>query len=153
MADKAGNTKERISKAKAKAAKAKVRAVEAKVKAAEVKAKAREGVVARGVAKHGSGFADFIRGRGIVGMAIGLAIGTVASGTVKDIVEGFVTPLVQFIVGSQASLETQQYHLDLWGRQADFQWGLALSSSITLVATIFVVYILVKAARLDKFDK
>lgn len=98
-------------------------------------------------------FIDFIRTRGIIGMAIGLAIGTIASGTIKTIVEGFVTPVVQFIVGTHRTLEVQVWHVELWGRTADFQWGAALSSLITLLATIFVIYLLVRIFKLDKIDK
>lgn len=98
-------------------------------------------------------FIDFIRNRGVVGMAIGLAIGTVASGTISTIVVGFVTPVVQFIVGTNTRLERQEWHMELWGRTADFQWGAALSSLITLVATIFVIYLIVRIAHLDRLDK
>jgi len=100
-----------------------------------------------------SAFIDFVRTRGIVGLAIGLAIGTVASGTIKTIVEGFITPIVQFIVGTHRTLEVQVWHVELWGRTADFQWGAALSSLITLVATIFVIYVLVRILQLDKLEK
>lgn len=100
-----------------------------------------------------AGFVSFIRDRGIVGMAIGLAIGTVAAGTVKVIVQGFITPLVEFIVGSHKHLESQIWHVQIWGRMADFQWGAVLSSIITLAATVFVIYLLVRMAKLDRLDK
>ncbi len=134
-----------------KSAKRKVAA--AKARAAERARTAREKAVVKKAAGHASGFIDFIRTQGIVGLAVGLAIGTVASGTVKTIVEGFITPIVQFLVGTHDNLEQQTWHVELWGRTADFQWGAALSSVITLTATIFVVYILVKVAKLDQLDK
>ncbi|USN96509.1 MAG: MscL family protein [Candidatus Nomurabacteria bacterium] len=109
--------------------------------------------VVRGVNRQAVSFVDFIRDRGIVGMAIGLAIGTVASGTIKTLVESFITPLVRFIVGSHGRLEASYWHIELWGRKADLLWGAALSSLITLVATIFVVYVLVHMAGLDRIDK
>lgn len=105
------------------------------------------------IANHGSGFMNFIREQGVVGLAVGLAIGTAAGDTVKKLVEGFITPVVQFIVGSQAGLESSVWHLDLWGRTADFKWGAFLSSAITLIAVAFVVYFIVKGLKLDKLDK
>lgn len=126
---------------------------EAKVRAAEKARAAKEKTVVVSVTKQASSFADFIRDRGIVGMAIGLAIGTVASGTIKTIVEGFVTPAVQFIVGTHRTLEVQVWHVELWGRTANFQWGAALSSLITLIATVYVIYLLVHMAGLDRLDK
>ena len=86
-------------------------------------------------------------------MAIGLAMGTVASGTIKTIVEGFVTPAVNFVIGTHDKLEAQVWQVDAWGRQATFRWGVALSSLITLVATIFVIYLIVHFARLDRLNK
>ena len=128
-----------------------------KVAKARARAHARA-AAARSRARHVSknettAFVDFVRTRGIIGMAIGLAIGTIASGTIKTIVEGFVTPVVQFIVGTHRTLEVQVWHVELWGRTADFQWGASLSSLITLIATIFVIYLLVRVLHLDKIDK
>ena len=48
--------------------------------------------------KHGNGFMDFIRTQGVVGLAVGLAIGTAAGDTVKKLVDGFINPIIQFIV-------------------------------------------------------
>jgi large-conductance mechanosensitive channel len=135
-----------VSQAKAKVAAAKARAAE-KARLAKDKR------VVVSVNKQASGFADFIRNKGVVGLAIGLAIGTVASGTVKTIVEGFVTPVVQFLVGTHTHLEAQVWHVKLWGRTADFLWGAALSSLITLVATVFVIYVLFRVAKLDQLEK
>lgn len=140
------DNKKTVKKAKAKATAVKARAVE---KAVAVKEKR----VVQPITKHSSGFVDFIRNQGIVGVAIGLAIGSVAAGTVKTIVEGFVTPVVQFVVGTHKTLEVQVWHVELWGRTADFKWGAALSSLITLVATVFVIYLIVHFARLDKLNK
>ena len=102
---------------------------------------------------HGSGFMNFIREQGVVGLAVGLAIGTAAGATVKTLVEGFITPVVQFIVGSTAGLEAAVWHVDLWGRVADFKWGSFVSSAITLVATAFVIYLIINGLKLDKLDK
>lgn len=135
--------KKTTSQAKAKVAAAKARAAQ----------KAKTNFAVGAVNKQATGFIDFVRTRGIIGMAIGLAVGTVASGTIKTIVEGFVTPLVNFIVGTQDKLEAQVWHVELWGREANFMWGSATSALITLIATIFVIYVVVTFAKLDKIDK
>jgi len=108
---------------------------------------------AQHVTSHVSGFTDFIRGQGIIGLAVGLAIGTAAGDTVRKIVEGFINPIVQFITGTGDKLGTSTWHVELFGRTADFAWGAALSSLITLLATALVVYWLVNIFRLDKLDK
>ena len=73
--------------------------------------------------------------------------------TVKKLVEGFINPVVQFIVGSGSSLATATWHIELFGRTADFAWGAAVSSAITLIATALVIYWLVNIFKLDKLDK
>lgn len=102
---------------------------------------------------HAGGFVEFIRTQGVIGLAVGLAIGTAAGDTVKQIVAGFIDPIVQFIVGSQASLATATWTFEAWGRTATFAWGAALSSLITLIATALVIYWIINIFKLDKLDK
>jgi len=125
--------------------------VTAKEKAAKAKAKAQE--ASAKLKGHGSGFLDFIREQGVIGLAVGLAIGTAAGDTVKKLVEGFINPIVQFIVGSGDKLASASWTFELWGRQADFQWGAFVSSAITLLATALVVYWLVNIMGLNRLDK
>lgn len=105
------------------------------------------------VTKHVSGFLDFIRSQGVIGLAVGLAIGAAAGEAVRKIVEGFINPIVQFIVGSQDRLNSSVWTFEAFGRTADFAWGAALSSLITLFATALVIYWAVNIFRLDKLDK
>lgn len=100
-----------------------------------------------------AGFVDFIREQGIVGLAVGLAIGTAAGDTVKKLVEGFITPIVQLIIGSQKGLEAATWHVELFGRSGDFKWGAFVSSFITLAATAFVIYLIIHVAKLDQLDR
>ena len=133
--------------------------VERKAAVQEKTKKASNGVknVATGSAQHVTGhingFLDFIRSQGVIGLAVGLAIGAAAGDTVKKLVEGFINPLVQFLVGSGDKLATATWHFEAWGRSADFAWGAALSSAITLLATALVIYWLVYIFKLDKLDK
>lgn len=102
---------------------------------------------------HVGGFMNFIREQGVVGLAVGLAIGTAAGDTVKKLVEGFINPVVQFIVGSKEGLESATFSIEMLGRTAEFKWGAFVSSAITLVATAFVIYLIINLAKLDKLDK
>lgn len=102
---------------------------------------------------HLSGFTDFVREQGVVGLAVGLAIGAAAGATVKQIVEGFINPIITLIVGSQDGLMAAKWHVEIAGRSADFAWGAVLSSMITLLATALVIYWVVKIAKLDRLDK
>lgn len=121
--------------------------------AKKAKATAHVGKLKGGVTERGSGFLTFIREQGIIGLAVGLAVGAAAGDTVKKLVEAFINPVVQFIVGSGDKLATAHYELHLWGRYADFQWGAFVSSAISLIATAFVVYLIIHGLKLDRLDK
>lgn len=139
--------------AKRQRAEAAAKKAEAAAKKAEGAAKKVASVGANHVKGHVGGFLDFVRTQGVIGLAVGLAIGTAAGDTVKKLVEGFINPVVQFLVGSGDRLASATWHLELFGRSADFAWGAALSSAITLVATALVIYWIVNVFKLDKIDK
>jgi large conductance mechanosensitive channel len=126
--------------------------VQKKIAKATKAVKARATAAAERTRGHGNGFVDFIREQGVIGLAVGLAIGTAAGDTVKKLVEGFINPIVQFLVGSK-TLTDATWTVDLWGRTADFKWGAFVSSLITLLATALVIYILIHMLKLDKLDK
>ncbi len=133
--------------------KSKSAAASARRMLAAEKAKIAAAASADQVKGHVGGFVEFIRTQGVIGLAVGLAIGTAAGDTVRKLVEGFINPIVQFIVGSGDKLATATWHVELFGRTADFAWGAALSSAITLVATALVIYWLIHVFKLDKLDK
>lgn len=124
-----------------------------KTAAARARVQDRAAKVREGARGHGSGFVDFIRTQGVVGLAVGLAIGTAAGDTVKKLVEGFINPVVQFVVGSQSALANAEWKFELFGREADFKWGAFVSSLITLLATALVIYFIIHGLKLDKLDK
>lgn len=149
-------TAKKSTKAKSaasEAAAAKRAAVKASTEAAKAKADAARARAAAVTSGHASGFINFIRTQGVIGLAVGLAIGAAAGDTVKKLVEGFINPVVQFIVGSGDKLSSAHFVFELWGRQADFQWGAFVSSAISLVATAFVIYLIIHGLKLDRLDK
>lgn len=103
--------------------------------------------------KHMGGFMEFIRTQGVVGLAVGLAIGTAAGDTVKKLVQAFIDPLVQLIVGSQEGLQAASFTVEIAGRKGEFMYGAFISSLITLVAVALVVYAIIHFLKLDKLDK
>ena len=124
-----------------------------KAKAAAKQAKQRAATAKEKSNGHASGFMDFIRKQGVVGLAVGLAIGTAAGDTVRKLVDGFINPIVQFVVGSQDALNAAVWRVELWGRSADFAWGAFVSSAITLLATALVIYWIINVLKLDRLDK
>lgn len=101
-----------------------------------------------------SQFMDFVRQQGVVGMAVGLAIGVAAAGAVNNIVEGLINPLVGFLLaGTDLTEITWSTGVMRAGEELVFSWGLALNGIIVLLATAFVVYLVVHKFKLDRLDK
>ena len=107
-------------------------------------------------AKEAGGFLTFVREQGVIGLAIGLAIGTAAGAAVKQIVDGFINPIVGFLIGgvdlSKLKWVVVEPRMDGTGGLA-LSWGAILSAIITLLATALVIYALVHFAKLDRIDK
>lgn len=127
----------------------------AKKRAAALKARAAER--AEHVKGHGGGFLTFIREQGVVGLAVGLAIGTAAGASVKVIVDQLIAPVVALLTRGVDlnSLKWVIIPADQAKNQAEVAigYGLIVSSLITLIATAFVIYLVIHIAKLDRMDK
>lgn len=111
------------------------------------------------------GFMEFVRQQGIVGLAVGLAIGVQVGKTVESIVNGFIDPIIAFILGTGSSLEQAtwnivgedtiktEYWLTVGERYLVIRWGEVVSSLIVLLAVAAVIYWAVHGLKLDKLDK
>jgi large conductance mechanosensitive channel protein len=101
-------------------------------------------------------FTNFIREQGVVGLAVGLAIGTAAGASVKQIVDGFINPIVGFLIGGidLGELSWVVVAANSKGKGGlELSLGAIVSSLITLIATALVIYWLIHIAKLDKLDK
>lgn len=103
---------------------------------------------------HANGFMDFVREQGVIGLAVGLAIGAAAGATVKSIVDGFISPIVGFILGgTNLSATVWRTGLMRGGVELVIGWGAVLNSIIILLATASVIYFAIHGLKLDKLDK
>jgi len=106
--------------------------------------------------KQAKGFMDFIREQGVVGLAVGLAIGTASTVFVKSIVDGIITPIIGWVLPGGTDLGSMYFCLDTG---ADglcinrLNYGAVLSSFISFIAVAAVIYFVVKGLNLDKLDK
>lgn len=100
------------------------------------------------------GFMNFVRAQGVVGLAVGLAIGLKAGDAVQALVDGFISPLVGYILGG-TDLTRLEWNTGLvrGGHELVFGWGAIVNAVIVLLATAFVVYYIVEKAGLTKIDK
>lgn len=92
-------------------------------------------------------FMEFVREQGVVGLAIGLVLGSSVKELVDTIVKAFIDPLIAIVVPGADSLATAK--VTLGGK--DFLWGLFLSVVIRFISIAVVIYFV--AMRFAKFDK
>ena len=96
-----------------------------------------------------SGFIDFIRKQGVVGLAIGFVLGGAVSKAVSALVEDIINPIVGSILVSAGGLETAVLKIG----NAQILWGYFISVVIDFLIIALVVYLGFKWLKLDKIDK
>jgi large conductance mechanosensitive channel len=96
---------------------------------------------------------NFVREQGVVGLAIGLAIGTQAKVLVDSIVASFINPLVGLLLPGQGNLSAKTFSFTLNEKTANFTYGSFLNVLISFIAVAAVIYFVVKGLKLDKLDK
>ncbi len=95
-----------------------------------------------------TGFMDFIREQGVVGLAIGFILGGAVSKTVSSLVDNIVNPLVGLALG-KVDLADKMTMIGA----ASIKWGAFISTIIDFIIIAAVVYFGIKALGLDKLDK
>lgn len=98
-----------------------------------------------------AGFMEFVRSQGIVGLAVGLAIGTQASELVKNIVNSVITPFVDLLVGKEG-LSGLTWTVNFLDRTSTFNFGLLIDSLLKFLAVALVIYVVVMGFKLDRLD-
>lgn len=106
-----------------------------------------------GVHKQVHGFVNFLREQSVVGLAIGLVLGTQAKVLVDQLIASFVNPLVGLLLPGEGTLKDKVFTLDLNGKVAAFGWGAFVISLLTFVVVAAVVYFVFKGLKLDRLDK
>lgn len=98
------------------------------------------------------GFINFIREKGVVGLAVGLAIGSAATVLVTQMVNAVITPLVGLIIGKKG-LEGLNVTVNLGDRSEVFAFGDLIDALIKFLAIAAVIYFVVMGLKLDRLDK
>jgi large conductance mechanosensitive channel len=84
-------------------------------------------------------FIDFIREKGVLGLAIGIIVGGAITKLVNAIVSDLVDPLIGAVTGSAGDLATLAYTVPF--THIIFKWGDFLSNLIEFISILLVVYI------------
>ncbi len=100
-----------------------------------------------------NGFVDFLREQSVVGLAIGLVLGTQAKALVDQLMTSFINPLTGLLLPGGGTLKTKEVTVHLLHKSSVFTWGAFVSSLLTFVIVSAVVYYVFKGLKLDRLDK
>ena len=95
------------------------------------------------------GFVEFIREKGVLGLAVGFILGGAVSKLVASFVTDIINPLLGIILGMTKGLDTAYLKIG----SAKLLYGHFITTLIDFVVIAFVVYFGVKILRLDKLEK
>lgn len=99
------------------------------------------------------GFGDFMRQQGVIGLAIGLVLGTQVKVLVDQIIASFINPLLGLALPGEGDLSKKTFALTVDDKVAIFGYGAFLYVFLSFIVVALVVYFTVKALRLDKLAK
>lgn len=95
------------------------------------------------------GFVSFIREQGVIGLAVGFILG----GSVKEVVTSLITNIINPILGIFLGLATGFESAVIKLGPAQIQIGSFLSTLIDFIIVALVVYFGIKGLGLEKLDK
>ncbi len=96
-----------------------------------------------------SGFINFIRKQGVVGLAVGFILGGAVSKVVSALVTDIINPILGLVLGKAGDLKTAAISIG----SAKILYGDLISVIIDFIVIALVVYFGVKWLKLDKLDK
>ena len=99
------------------------------------------------------GFVDFVREQGVIGLAVGLVLGTQIKVLVDQIVASFVNPLLGLLLPGTGGLEQKYFTVAINDKTAKFAWGAFAAELISFLVVAGVLYFIIKMLKLDKLDK
>ncbi len=99
------------------------------------------------------GFMGFVREQGVVGLAIGLVIGTQVKTLADQLVISFINPLLGLLLPGSGALADKKYHMRLMDKGQDFLWGAFVAQLISFMVVAAVIYFVFKGLKLDRLDK
>jgi large conductance mechanosensitive channel len=95
------------------------------------------------------GFVEFVRTQGVVGLAVGIILGGSVKNLVTSLVSDIINPIMGLFLGSAGSLKEAYLSIG----PVKLMWGNFVNSVIDFAIIAAVVYFGVTALKLDKIDK
>ena len=107
----------------------------------------------RTLKKEINGFRDFLGEASVVGIAIGLVLGTQVKTLVDQVMTSFINPLIGIILPGTGGLAGKSFVIHARGKLEVFAWGAFVSALLSFIVLALLVYYTYKALRLDKLKK
>jgi large-conductance mechanosensitive channel len=117
------------------------------------KAEVMNQVVNQQVSRQVNGFTDFLREQSVIGIGIGLVLGTQIKTVVDTIMKSFVDPFTSLFLPGQQALTDKVVTVHIASRSAPIGWGAIVYSLFTFIIVAIIVYALYRLLKLDKLAK
>lgn len=100
-------------------------------------------------------FLDFIRTQGVVGLGVGLVLGSAVTIMVKSLIDNVVMPPIGLMLGSAEGLKGLSWTIGgvIGGKQAVINYGVFINDFINFLVIAVVVYIIIRLLKIEKIDK
>lgn len=99
------------------------------------------------------GFTNFVREQGVVGLAVGIVLGTQIKVLVDSLLSSFINPFIGLLLPGGGSLQDKSFFVHFNGKGQTFKWGAFVAQLISFVIVSAIIYFVVKGLKLDKLDK
>ena len=101
------------------------------------------------------GFLDFLRTQGVIGLAVGLVLGSAVAVLVKSLVDNVVMPPIGLLLGSADGLKGLSLTIGHGnqGNPAIVEYGIFLNDFVNFLIIALVIYVVLKVLRVEQIDK
>lgn len=93
-----------------------------------------------------SGFIEFIKSQGVIGLAVAFILGQAITKVVSSLINGVVMPVLGIVLGSTQNLATAEVSIG----SARIMYGALVSATIDFIVIAAVVYLVVKGLGIEK---
>ena len=94
------------------------------------------------------GFIHFLKDYAVVGLAVGFIIGQQAQFLIKALIDSFVTPLLNVVIGE--SVQSKSFTISSGNHSGEITWGKFVYVLFNFIFVMIFIYVIVKLLKLDK---
>jgi large-conductance mechanosensitive channel len=103
--------------------------------------------------KQVGGFVEFLREQSVIGIGIGLVLGTQIKTVVDAIMQSFVDPITTLVLPGEQLLTDKVVTISVASRTAVIGWGKIAYAMFSFIMVAIIVYTIFKVLKLDKLTK